>query len=95
MTSTKSKRKITGSLKQKSQKKLGEDHRSQIQALDEALKVCEKYFYDDIEFEFKGMKVKIKQEGAKIKAIHAIAKNFEKTMEISRDDLNKLMEMFR
>lgn len=41
------------------------------------------------------MKIRIKQDGARIKGIEELGKMFEKTKQIKGEDLNKLLESLK
>lgn len=61
--------------------------------LAKALEVCEKFYFDEIVFEYGAMKIQVKQDGLRTKAVSVIAKNFDKAKTLKGDQLQDLVDM--
>ena len=88
---TKVKGLLTNFRKEKSPEKSEVDPQLITGLLDEGLKICKKYFFNEIEFEYKKMKVKVKQDGLRMKGLDIIAQNFDKAKELQPEQVNELM----
>ena len=89
------KRKITSYLSKKYQEDSQADHSLKVNQLDKSLEICQKYFFNEIEFEFKDMIIRVKQDGMKVKTVNMLLDKIKEAKVTPKEELETLVNMTR